>query len=131
MFGRKKNKVANDNLNKILYVCDGTKCKNCNESCNLTDDISHALHIKLLNEGEYVGFQKIDDHLVENEKIISELGTFKHKYEEMLEQEIRNNVLASKAYESLVQTLREKKATKADLISAMETAVGYLGEYLE
>ncbi len=131
MFGRKKNKVANDNLNKILYVCDGTKCKNCNKSCNLTGDISHALHIKLLNEGEYVGFQKIDDRLVENEKIISELGTFKHKYEEMLEQEIHNEDLASKAYESLVKALREKKATKAVLISAMETAVGYLGEYLE
>lgn len=35
------------------------------------------------------------------------------------------------AYNSLVNILNNKKATKADITAAMEEAIGYLGENLE
>lgn len=55
----------------------------------------------------------------------------KRENDDIIEEYYVDRTLVYNAYEPLVTAIANKKITKAEMLDAMETAVGYLGEVLD
>ena len=58
-------KIEDTKKMKLLYICDRTKCKQCNPSCKYTTDIHHAMYpfrkTRIFNPGTtYECWEEID-----------------------------------------------------------------------
>lgn len=63
--------------------------------------------------------------------IFKKLFTHGRMNDDIIEEYYVDRTLVYNAYESLVKAIANKKITKAEMLDAMETAVGYLGEVLD
>lgn len=53
---------------KIAYICDRKRCEYCDEICNHTTDIEHAVNFRKVEDGVWFEREETEDEGVVEEK---------------------------------------------------------------